>query len=43
MDCVRTAVRQKAKSVCLYRGMRKYTGTLEVKNAIEEGLIYLVK
>ncbi len=43
MDCVRTAVRQEAKSVtCLYRRDRQnMPGSLrEVKNAEEEGVIF---
>ena len=41
MDCVRTAVRQGAKSVkCLYRRDQKNMpgSQREVKNAIEEGI-----
>ena len=44
MDCVRTAVRQKAKSVkCLYRRDRDNMpgSTREVANAIEEGVEFL--
>ena len=44
MDCVRTAVRQKAKSVkCLYRRDRENMpgSAREVKNAIEEGVEFI--
>ena len=44
MDCVRTAVRQKAKSVkCLYRRDRKNMpgSSREVGNAIEEGVEFI--
>jgi len=44
MDCVRTAVRQKAKSVkCLYRRDRENMpgSTREVANAIEEGVEFI--
>tara|TARA_X000001036_G_scaffold92927_1_gene85429 strand:- start:6068 stop:7507 length:1440 start_codon:yes stop_codon:yes gene_type:complete len=44
MDCVRTAVRQKAKSVkCLYRRDRENMpgSAREVKNAIEEGIEFI--
>ncbi len=44
MDCVRTAVRQKAKSVkCLYRRDRENMpgSTREVGNAIEEGVEFI--
>ena len=44
MDCVRTAVRQKAKSVkCLYRRDRENMpgSAREVGNAIEEGVEFL--
>ena len=44
MDCVRTAVRQKAKSVkCLYRRDRENMpgSAREVSNAIEEGIDFL--
>ena len=44
MDCVRTAVRQKAKSVkCLYRRDQKNMpgSAREVKNAIEEGVEFI--
>ncbi len=44
MDCVRTAVRQKAKSVkCLYRrDLENMPGSArEVKNAIEEGVEFI--
>ena len=44
MDCVRTAIRQKAKSVkCLYRRDRENMpgSAREVSNAIEEGIDFL--
>jgi len=44
MDCVRTAIRQKAKSVkCLYRRDRENMpgSAREVKNAIEEGVEFI--
>tara|TARA_B100000963_G_scaffold317360_1_gene297759 strand:- start:9945 stop:11384 length:1440 start_codon:yes stop_codon:yes gene_type:complete len=44
MDCVRTAIRQKAKSVkCLYRRDRENMpgSAREVKNAIEEGIEFI--
>ena len=44
MDCVRTAVRQKAKSVkCLYRRDRENMpgSAREVSNAIEEGVEFM--
>ena len=44
MDCVRTAVRQKAKSVkCLYRRDRENMpgSAREVGNAIEEGVEFI--
>ena len=44
MDCVRTAVRQKAKSIkCLYRRDQKNMpgSAREVKNAMEEGVEFL--
>ena len=44
MDCVRTAIRQKAKSVkCLYRRDRENMpgSAREVSNAIEEGIEFL--
>jgi len=44
MDCVRTAIRQKAKSVkCLYRRDRENMpgSSREVSNAIEEGIEFL--
>jgi len=44
MDCVRTAVRQKAKSIkCLYRRDRENMpgSAREVKNAIEEGVEFI--
>ena len=44
MDCVRTAVRQKARSVkCLYRRDRENMpgSAREVKNAIEEGIEFI--
>jgi len=44
MDCVRTSVRQKAKSVkCLYRRDRENMpgSAREVKNAIEEGIEFI--
>jgi len=44
MDCVRTAIRQKARSVkCLYRRDRENMpgSAREVKNAIEEGIEFI--
>ena len=44
MDCVRTAIRQKAKSVkCLYRRDRENMpgSAREVANAIEEGVEFI--
>ena len=44
MDCVRTAVRQKAKSIkCLYRRDQKNMpgSAREVKNAMEEGVEFI--